>query len=451
MGSSALAWCAVMGSLAHATASNRGAAAAEDPPRQCNLHGMYEIALNNRSEVPSVWLGLELSVNFTRPDGSSVLVPGYYDGRSTFRARAYCDMPGSWTWMSAAPHSGLQQAGRFSVLPLGSLPGKLQAHVKDRRQLQYANGSAFLHLGDTGYRYLVDSEPLWKRYIDQSAQAGATKIRVWFCKGRHDINAVFEWGATNQTLGLALPYWQEMDRRLLYALEAHPSVQLEVIVYGEDRARILTYPTDPMTRYVGEYAQARWSALPNIYWVLSNDQHPVAGPPPYSSAPCGTARNLPWDLIDTIGRDFARREPWGSLISNHQCRSSGFAFGNTSWAGLVLLEDLDQVAGARVAEYYRSAELPIIDDEDRYELYKGPEHPLYFFRRLMWGNLLSRGAATYGGLLTYLPYDGNVSGVSGYLDAVHAGKLRGGMAAFPHIAQFFRAALGANGGCSAQH
>jgi hypothetical protein len=412
---------------------------------------MYEIALNNRSEVPSVWLGLELSVNFTRPDGSSVLVPGYYDGRSTFRARAYCDMPGSWTWMSAAPHSGLQQAGSFSVLPLGSLPGKLRAHVKDRRQLQYANGSAFLHLGDTGYRYLVDSEPLWKRYIDQSAQAGATKIRVWFCKGRHDINAVFEWGATNQTLGLALPYWQEMDRRLLYALEAHPSVQLEVIVYGEDRARILTYPTDPMTRYVGEYAQARWSALPNIYWVLSNDQHPVAGPPPYSSAPCGTARNLPWDLIDTIGRDFARREPWGSLISNHQCRSSGFAFGNTSWAGLVLLEDLDQVAGARVAEYYRSAELPIIDDEDRYELYKGPEHPLYFFRRLMWGNLLSRGAATYGGLLTYLPYDGNISGMSGYLDAVHAGKLRGGMAAFPHIAQFFRAALGANGGCSAQH
>jgi hypothetical protein len=150
----------------------------------------------------------------------------------------YCDMPGSWTWMSAAPHSGLQQAGSFSVLSLGSLPGKLQAHVKDRRQLQYANGSAFLHLGDTGYRYLVDSEPLWKRYIDQSAQAGATKIRVWFCKGRHDINAVFEWGATNQTLGLALPYWQEMDRRLLYALEAHPSVQLEVIVYGEDRARI---------------------------------------------------------------------------------------------------------------------------------------------------------------------------------------------------------------------
>jgi prepilin-type processing-associated H-X9-DG protein len=81
---------------------------------------------------------------------------------------------------------------------------------------------------------------------------------------------------------------------------------------------------------------------------------------------------------------------------------------------------------------------PVVLDEDRYEHWREPENPRYFFRRLMWANLLSGGHATYGGLRTYEPYDGGGGGgVQGYFDANRAGKLAGGADDFVHIHRFF--------------
>jgi hypothetical protein len=55
----------------------------------------------------------------------------------------------------------------------------------------------------------------------------------------------------------------------------------------------------------------------------------------------------------------------------------------------------------------------------------------------MWGSLLSGGHATYGGLRTYEPYDGAVSGIGGYFDANKEGKLYQGGHDFKFIHQFF--------------
>ncbi len=76
-------------------------------------------------------------------------------------------------------------------------------------------------------------------------------------------------------------------------------------------------------------------------------------------------------------------------------------------------------------------------DEDRYELYRYPGNNRYYFRRLMWGSLLSGGHVTYGGLKTYEPYDEYVSGVGGYYDANREGKLFQGAHDFQFIHQFF--------------
>jgi hypothetical protein len=41
----------------------------------------------------------------------------------------------------------------------------------------YDNGEWFLHIGDTGYRYVVDTEPEWQRYLDQAVTVmAATKV-----------------------------------------------------------------------------------------------------------------------------------------------------------------------------------------------------------------------------------------------------------------------------------
>lgn len=183
------------------------------------LHrGAYEVKLTASPGFGNPYFEVDLRVTFTRPDGSEVTVDGFYDGDNTFKARAYCDTVGVWKWRSASDNSGLaNHSGSFRVVP-SNLKGKLKRHPLDPRQFAYENGEWFLHIGDTGYRYPVDSEPKWKEYIAQADKMSATKIRTWFAKARSDVQVLF----VDDRKALNLPYWQEIDRRLAYALDKPP-------------------------------------------------------------------------------------------------------------------------------------------------------------------------------------------------------------------------------------
>ncbi len=391
--------------------------------------GVYEVALESDGEINDPYHGAKLTVTFTRPDGSLVTVDGFFDGDRTFKARAYCDALGQWSWKSASDQAGLDgQSGSFQVVA-SPLPGKLRQHSEDPRQFAYDDGRWFLHVGDTGYRYVAPTEPRWQAYFDQAVALGVTKIRVWFCQGRHDVRDLL----TKDRRGLNLPYWQEIDRRLLYALARAPHVQMQLIPYGEDGPELNRYGAgDPAARLIAAYAQARLSALPNVQWTISNDMLMLSQGQPKR------AYEVPAAVIDRIGRDMAAREPWGTLLTNHQRRRSGYAFVDSPWSDIITLHDLDQVAGEVILKYRPQAERPVVLDEDRYEHWRAPRNPRYFFRRLMWASLLSGGHATYGGLRTYEPYDGKHQGVQGYQDARRAGVLKGGADDFVHVHRFFQ-------------
>jgi len=394
---------------------------------QAVLRGMYEISLETPLNGRNPYFDVDLKVLFVRPDQTQVTVDGFYDGGATFKARAYCDRTGLWRWHATSNVPKLDgRSGEFRVVA-SNLPGKLRRHRDDPRQFAYDDGQWFLHIGDTGYRYVTDTEPQWQAYIDQAAQVGFTKIRTWFCRGRSDVQALF----SEDRDGMNLPYWQEIDRRLSYALKRHPHVNFQLIPYGEDTQEIARYGRgDRASVYAGKYAQARFSALPNIHWCLTNDRNIISRNPM-------RGRDTSPFVINKMGLDFRRREPWGTLITNHQRRFQGYSFVDEPWSDIITLEDLDQVAGAVILQYRGLGNDPIVLDEDRYELYRQPEDPRYFFRRLMWASLFSGGSATYGGLKTYEPYDGELCGVQGYLDAVEAGKLTGGAHDFQYIHKFF--------------
>jgi hypothetical protein len=389
--------------------------------------GVYEIGLEVKLGDRNPYFDVDVRALFTRPDETRVTAGVFYDGDRSFRARAYCDALGTWRWRSISNVPDLDgRTGEFQVVA-SRLPGKLRKHPDDPRQLAYDNGQWFVHIGDTGYRFVTDTEPEWKAYIDQAADAGFTKIRTWFCQARSDVQVLFADGRA----GMNLPYWQEIDRRLRYALENHSHVIFQLIPYGEDTAEIARYGQgDRASVLVGRYAQARFSALPNVHWCLTNDRNIV------SRVPMKGRDTSPF-IINQMGMDFRRREPWGTLITNHQRRFQGYSFVDEPWSDIITIEDLDEIAGGVILHYRQLGEDPVINDEDRYELYRPPAHPRYFFRRLMWASLFSGGAATYGGLKTYEPYDGELRGVQGYADAVKAGKLIGGARDFGHIHKFF--------------
>jgi hypothetical protein len=395
--------------------------------RQALQRGVYEVVLSATEPPEAPWTPAECKVEFRRPDKSTVQVPAFYDGGTVFRARAYCDQVGRWRWRSSSTVPGLGgRSGSFKTIR-SELPGKLRIHPTDLWQFAYDNGDWFLHIGDTGYRYLAASEPQWREYIDQAAEMGATKIRAWFCGADTKTSVLL----TENRDALALDFWQEMDRRLRYALQAHPHIIFQVIPFGDDAAEVRRYRSgDAMARLIAAYAQARFSALPNVTWCASNDL--ILG----TGEETGH-RQAPVAAVEAICADMAAREPWGTLITNHQARFTGYSFTQSSWSDITTLEDMDQVDGRLVLEYRSRSAAPVIIDEDRYEHHREPAHKRYFFRRLMWGNLLSGGHATYDGLRTWEPYDGDLRGVQGYYDACAAGKLAEGAHDFRAIHQFF--------------
>lgn len=410
------------------------------------VRGIYEVALNASLTEDNPYYDIQCTVTFRKPDGREVEVDGFFDGGSSFKARAYCEQPGLWQWQSASNNPGLDgRAGSFEVLP-SDLKGKLRIHPDDPYQFAYDNGDWFLHIGDTGYRFVVASEPYWREYIDQASQMGATKVRTWFAMDRGKVNSLF----THNGKDLSLFYWKEIERRILYTLEHHPHMILQLIPYAEDTDLIRKYSeADAASMLVARYAQARWSSFPNVQWTITNDRE-------ISRSDTLRGREVHYETINAMGRDMAKREAWGTLITNHQSRFKGYDHIQEPWSDLISLEDLDQVAGTLILEYRQKREQPVVLDEDRYELYRPAAHRRYYFRRLMWASLLSGGHATYGGLNTFEPYGGQIyegpdsrvkidfhpyegqyKGVSGYFDANQKGILFQGAHDFRHIHAFF--------------
>jgi len=416
--------------------------------QQVYHRGVYEIALDATPTGQNPYYEIDLQVIFTRPDGSEVEVDGFYDGGTRYRVRAYCDATGEWRWRSTSNNAGLdQQSGAFEVLP-SDFRGKLRIHPGDPYQFAYDNGDWFLHIGDTGYRYVVPTEPHWKEYIDQAAEMGATKIRTWFAMSRGEVDELLMPNGRD----LSLFVWKEIEQRLRYALENHPQIILQLMPHAEDTEMIRRYGKgDEASQMIARYAQARWSSFPNIQWAMTNDRKIKA-----DTVATISGREVYHKTIRQMGQDYHEREPWGTLITNHQARFSGYDFAGELWSDIVTLEGLDEVDGGLILEYRAKAKQPVVLDEDRYELYRAPAHPRYFFRRLMWASLFSGGYATYGGLKTYDPYlgsefegpdknvilqyqphEGRDKGVSGYFDANRAGILLQGGHDFRHIHQFF--------------
>ena len=187
---------------------------------QAFQRGVYEIALNASPVEQNPYYDIALKITFTRPDGSEATVDGFYDGGINYRARAYCDTEGEWQWRSTSNNPGLDnRRGTFTVRP-SDFRGKLRIHPDDPYQFAYDNGAWFLHIGDTGYRYVVPTEPHWKAYIDQAAEMGATKVRTWFAMSRGEIDALLMPNGRD----LSLFVWKEIENRLRYALENHPQI-----------------------------------------------------------------------------------------------------------------------------------------------------------------------------------------------------------------------------------
>jgi hypothetical protein len=124
--------------------------------------GVCEVKLKAQEALTSPFFDGTVQIKFTRPDQTKVTADAFYRGSKTWIVRAYCDTIGKWVWRCNSNLKSLNtRSGSFEVVP-SHLPGKLRKHPQDPHQFAYDNGDWFLHIGDTGYRYVTDTEPLWQ-------------------------------------------------------------------------------------------------------------------------------------------------------------------------------------------------------------------------------------------------------------------------------------------------
>jgi len=370
--------------------------------------GTHEIVLTGNGGLLDPF-DTRVKVTFVPPSGkaNAKTVDAFYDGGNTWRARIYVTETGLWTWTSASPDDRLLagRGGSFVARP-STLPGRLVPHPQNPRAWATESGAWFGQVADTAYKLFHDSDaPLWQAYVLSDAAQGINSVRAGSLGAfdetvaTHDTwwhNDPWPGGQSPDTSRFDLVKFQTTDERLAWMLNRVPGMYVQMILfglkgYGGEGTGQWWATLDPAVRArTMRYMIARWSAFPNVYWLVVNDMN------------SGSAFPLNLAFAREVGRFFAANEPWRHLMSSGPVRFEGFPFADPAdrdWATYAHIEDMDAVGALQIHNLgLDTVPIHIYMAEDRYEQDYAPYlDPGFYFRWLQWSWLLAGGSANYGG------------------------------------------------------
>ena len=354
-------------------------------------YGVHEVTFTGNGGVADPFATVA-TVTFTPPSGSgnAKTVGMFWDGGNTWRARAYVTETGNWTWTSACPgDAGLAgKSGSFSA-GASALRGKLKPHPAKARALVTDDGQWFAPIGDTAY-YMLGSNA-YQNYVRDDWNHGVNFLR---CAAFGDLRS-YSAHFTEQSLnGIPkLSSLQSDDTKLKWMLENYPGMYLQYIMFRETASGDWDkYSTNTKNQLMQQMV-ARYGAFPTMTWMIMNDSA-------YPATDTGDTA-----VANIVSAFLVEHDTYQNLRCTGARRGNGAAFAGSAWTIFLHFETLDALA-ADEADRNASHNKFTWCGEDRYETYKPPVYPRYFFRRLMWAWLLSGGSACYGGDWdAAIPYD----------------------------------------------
>ncbi|WP_419992607.1 DUF4038 domain-containing protein [Streptomyces boninensis] len=386
----------------------------------CELHRPVVLSFEGNAALP---LSDEppLTLRLSHPDAGESLIPGFWDGGTTYRVRFSPGETSQWTW-SVEPNRAqvAQTSGTFEVAP-GDDHGPVR--VAHRFHFAHADGTPFRPVGTTAYNWLHQEEPLFSATVKAIADAGFNKLRFM----------VFpQAGGYVEHFPEVLPFERKGDgwdvtrpnveffRKLDAAVEllGDRGIQADVLLYNAYDRGYFGFDafTEEEDAVYLRYVVARLAGYPQVWWSLCNEFDQLERPAER------------WDRTGTL---LAEIDPHGHLRSIHNWRE--LHDNNQPWITHASLQNGSATTHFGRANLYRDVYgKPVVLDEIKYE----GDIPL------RWGHLDPRELVHQFWITTvagcYASHGESFRTASGSLHMVEGGELRG---ASPARLRFLRGIL----------
>lgn len=276
-----------------------------------------EISFQSSTQYKKPLFDAELDVVFTSPEGKEFVVPGFWDGRKTWRVRFAPTEPGEWKYVTKCSNpsdSGLHgMTGSVLASPYG---GKYEIYRRGFlktepgvRYFMYADGTPFFYLGDTHWSMMTEPfEEMFKKVVNERVAQGFTVYQSEPLKAHYDLSNGVDEGD--------LAALHDMDRRFQFIADAglvHANAQF---FFASEIARH-PYTDDSLARLCRMWV-ARYGAYP-VLWTtaqeVDNDFYFDAGKNKFFDA-----KSNPWKkVLEWIHK----YDPWQHPGSAHMELAGG--------------------------------------------------------------------------------------------------------------------------------
>ncbi|HYR91037.1 MAG TPA: fibronectin type III domain-containing protein [Terriglobia bacterium] len=363
--------------------------------------GTHEISLTGNGSVSNPFDTIA-TVTLTPPSGNSVTVRAFYDGGNSWRARVYVTEAGAWNWTSSsATDSSLNGVSSTFTAQNSNLPGILKKDALNPKAWRTDSGKWFVPISDVSWMLFSGTNPesiqYWQQYVQDDVARG---INVIGPVGALSSNGTDSGPAYNNgnndpwqsTPNLDLTRYniskfQNAESRLIWIFNNYPNEYVQSLLFGKEQQFSWSQYSQDVRNNTMDYMIARWSAFPNVYWLISQDQEKTL--------------NATLNFNREVGAYFEDHEPWKHLLSTEFHRSEGFpltTLADLNWLDYVSLQDPNG-PGANQIQNFSLGNVPLLIqledvDEQSSLTYSDPR---FYFRWGMWSWIMSGGAYSYGG------------------------------------------------------
>ena len=235
---------------------------------------------------------VQVSAVVTGPHGTSMVVPGFYDGDGVWKIRFCPNVEGTWGYVthSADPELDGQRGEVRCVASENSrVHGALMVDPQHPHHFLYEDGTRPFVLGYEAnwlwaLTHLGDEEVTLRRFLDRIASFGFNHIFVntyahdtrW-CPGKTEERdygppPMYAWEGTNEApdhLHLNPEYWRRFDAMMDALLERGLTAHIFLKVYNKQ----VNWP-DPYSagdELFFRYVVARYQGFSNVVWDFSKE------------------------------------------------------------------------------------------------------------------------------------------------------------------------------------